>query len=290
MIKSYGAKWQSMSTEPNILSSLVRNEAFKNLYLYIFTNLCKNNRQSLNTLRVTLRIEYALLKKKKKNPFIQRFRETIARDEFATLIYSEKLNWWELLIITWIISQEICQGVFNAIILTINSSFENSKQAIENSLCPMTSVSSSQTGLYDAIKFEILNYAVCIHYVQNILERLLIQLCVQYDFLDQTDSMFAIIAFASHLLCRMWHHYGRFIELMIWSPDRSSVIYSWGYSSVVEHSTADRRVPSSNLGAPCVLSLFFWLFNWSIHFYNKKILQPFIDPSTKIYSRPCRVE
>ncbi len=24
----------------------------------------------------------------------------------------------------------------------------------------------------------------------------------------------------------------------------------WGYSSVVEHSTADRNVPSSNLGAP----------------------------------------
>jgi len=66
MIKSYGAKWQSMSTEPNILSSLVRNEAFNNLYLYIFTDLCKNNWQAFNTLRVTLRIEYALLQKKKK--------------------------------------------------------------------------------------------------------------------------------------------------------------------------------------------------------------------------------
>lgn len=28
-----------------------------------------------------------------------------------------------------------------------------------------------------------------------------------------------------------------------------------GYSSVVEHSTADRRVPSSNLGAPFLLDL-----------------------------------
>ena len=31
----------------------------------------------------------------------------------------------------------------------------------------------------------------------------------------------------------------------------------WGYSSVVEHSTADREVPSSNLGAPWSI---FW--NW----------------------------
>ena len=30
-----------------------------------------------------------------------------------------------------------------------------------------------------------------------------------------------------------------------------------GYSSVVEHSTADRRVPGSNPGDPCLLSLFF---------------------------------
>ena len=27
-------------------------------------------------------------------------------------------------------------------------------------------------------------------------------------------------------------------------------ICRWGYSSVVEHSTADREIPSSNLGAP----------------------------------------
>ena len=26
--------------------------------------------------------------------------------------------------------------------------------------------------------------------------------------------------------------------------------YSWGYSSVVEHSTADRQVPGSNSGCP----------------------------------------
>ena len=27
-------------------------------------------------------------------------------------------------------------------------------------------------------------------------------------------------------------------------------VYEWGYSSVVEHLTADQEVPSSNLGAP----------------------------------------
>ena len=35
----------------------------------------------------------------------------------------------------------------------------------------------------------------------------------------------------------------------------------WGYSSVVEHLTADQEVPSSNLGAPlcflCMIPLFF---------------------------------
>ena len=29
----------------------------------------------------------------------------------------------------------------------------------------------------------------------------------------------------------------------------------WGYSSVVEHLTADQEVPSSNLGAPSLYSL-----------------------------------
>ena len=29
--------------------------------------------------------------------------------------------------------------------------------------------------------------------------------------------------------------------------------YSWGYSSVVEHSTADREVPGSNPGVPSIL-------------------------------------
>ena len=28
--------------------------------------------------------------------------------------------------------------------------------------------------------------------------------------------------------------------------------YSWGYSSVVEHSTADRQVPGSNPGVPYI--------------------------------------
>ena len=31
--------------------------------------------------------------------------------------------------------------------------------------------------------------------------------------------------------------------------------YSWGYSSVVEHSTADREVPGSNPGVPDILTL-----------------------------------
>ena len=33
-------------------------------------------------------------------------------------------------------------------------------------------------------------------------------------------------------------------------------LFKWGYSSVVEHSTADREVPGSNPGVP----LFFFLF------------------------------
>ena len=31
--------------------------------------------------------------------------------------------------------------------------------------------------------------------------------------------------------------------------------YSWGYSSVVEHSTADREVPGSNPGVRCISTL-----------------------------------
>ena len=31
--------------------------------------------------------------------------------------------------------------------------------------------------------------------------------------------------------------------------------YAWGYSSVVEHSTADREVPGSNPGVPSYFSL-----------------------------------
>ena len=42
------------------------------------------------------------------------------------------------------------------------------------------------------------------------------------------------------------------------NPTRVSL--SWGYSSVVEHSTADREVPGSNPGAP------------SISFYRRAIL------------------
>ena len=32
--------------------------------------------------------------------------------------------------------------------------------------------------------------------------------------------------------------------------------YSWGYRSVVEHSTADRQIPGSNPGVPlCILTM-----------------------------------
>ena len=31
--------------------------------------------------------------------------------------------------------------------------------------------------------------------------------------------------------------------------------YSWGYSSVVEHSTADRQVTGSNPGVPSILTM-----------------------------------
>ena len=44
---------------------------------------------------------------------------------------------------------------------------------------------------------------------------------------------------------------------------------SWGYSSVVEHSTADREVPGSNPGTPFLffffflsLCVFFWEGGW----------------------------
>ncbi len=47
----------------------------------------------------------------------------------------------------------------------------------------------------------------------------------------------------------------------------------WGYSSVIEHSTADREVPGSNPGAPChkfltiLIDLVLWLLKLAISVY-----------------------
>ena len=37
----------------------------------------------------------------------------------------------------------------------------------------------------------------------------------------------------------------------------------WGYSSVVEHSTADREVPGSNPGVPCVFDACMLAYSYS---------------------------
>lgn len=47
----------------------------------------------------------------------------------------------------------------------------------------------------------------------------------------------------------------------------------WGYSSVAEHSTADREVPGSNPGAPSLFSFktsFFIFFSFTVHFHQIK--------------------
>ena len=44
--------------------------------------------------------------------------------------------------------------------------------------------------------------------------------------------------------------------------------FSWGYSSVVEHSTADREVPGSNPGVPFVfVASSFWGFCVIVSFF-----------------------
>ena len=51
-----------------------------------------------------------------------------------------------------------------------------------------------------------------------------------------------------------------------------------GYSSVVEHSTADREVPSSNLGAPWKI----WIFCWhKSKFFKEKINRYFALPGNR---------
>ena len=51
------------------------------------------------------------------------------------------------------------------------------------------------------------------------------------------------------LMRQLLHHVLIVLEhTTVYTPNPVSV--SWGYSSVVEHSTADREVPGSNPGAP----------------------------------------
>ena len=59
---------------------------------------------------------------------------------------------------------------------------------------------------------------------------------------------------------------------------------SWGYSSVVEHSTADREVPGSNPGAPFQFYLFFYLQSQhgrQLREKLEKLLEGFSDPLLK---------
>ena len=57
--------------------------------------------------------------------------------------------------------------------------------------------------------------------------------------------------FESHIWQNFLLHQPRFSQVFWKEPFH----LSWGYSSVVEHSTADREVPGSNPGAPWVLAL-----------------------------------
>jgi hypothetical protein len=46
---------------------------------------------------------------------------------------------------------------------------------------------------------------------------------------------------------------------LLFVPVVENVVWEmWGYSSVVEHSTADREVPGSNPGAPSLFCIFFF--------------------------------
>lgn len=52
--------------------------------------------------------------------------------------------------------------------------------------------------------------------------------------------------------CRAVHQFGSGLQLITFYADDASFTLqsAWGYSSVVEHSTADREVPGSNPGVP----------------------------------------
>ena len=39
----------------------------------------------------------------------------------------------------------------------------------------------------------------------------------------------------------------------------------WGYSSGVEHLTADQEVPGSNPGAPCLFFFFSFYLQWKLY-------------------------
>ncbi len=64
----------------------------------------------------------------------------------------------------------------------------------------------------------------------------------------------------------------------VWSSTAQRTVYvnvlfgsqltSWGYSSVVEHSTADREVPGSNPGAPSKTFCFFHIGRGAVNLYS----------------------
>ena len=52
------------------------------------------------------------------------------------------------------------------------------------------------------------------------------------------------------------------------SGEKRQAYLMWGYSSVVEHSTADREVPGSNPGAPSAFISFFPISPENFFFSN----------------------
>ena len=74
----------------------------------------------------------------------------------------------------------------------------------------------------------------------------------------------------------------------------------WGYSSGVEHLTADQEVPGSNPGAPCALLLYFFFFfnpsgSYTSYLYRGppsyafSLMESKFPTSRKVFSSSCDI-
>ena len=97
-----------------------------------------------------------------------------------------------------------------------------------------------------------------------------------------------IVYTAAQCKCQKYTDLHVCIRFHIISAVTGGVCVQWGYSSVVEHLTADQEVPGSNPGAPFLLFFFFFFFFFFyLHMYILSFFTHAVAVQVTLFVKVC---